>query len=34
MQLQSLPQSHKVVLPQFVTYTVVEKGIKNKGEKR
>jgi len=34
MQLLSLPQSHGAVLPQIVTYVVVEKGIKNKGEQR
>ena len=34
MQLLSLPRSHGAVLPQIVTYVVVEKGIKNKEEQR
>ena len=34
MQLLSLPQSHGAVRPQIVTYVVVEKGTKNKGEQR
>ena len=34
MQLLSLPQSHKAALPQIVTYAVVDKVIKNKGEQR
>ena len=34
MQLLSLLQSHVAVLPQIVTYVVVEKGIMNKGEQK
>jgi len=33
MQLLSIPWSHETVLPQIITYVVVEKGIKKKENK-
>ena len=32
MQLLGLPRSHETTLLLIVTYVVVEKGMKNKGE--
>ena len=34
LQLLSLPWSHKVALPQIVTYAVVKKGMEKEGKQR